>query len=128
MDDAKEEATRQFLRKFKEVATTGRGIDIVNRRKNMESLAELGLTKRNCREEILSLSVEDYCDGPKPDKDKPGEVWEFGKLIEEKEIYIKLKIAQVEGVRLAKCLSFHVAERPLCFPFGKSSEEGGEKK
>lgn len=128
MDEAKKEAVRQFLREFKQIATAGRGIDIVDRRKNMESLATLGLTKKNCREEILGLSMQDYCDGPKPDKDRPGEIWEFGKLIEGKEVYIKLKIAPVEGVKLAKCISFHVAEGPLCFPFARNSEEGREKK
>ena len=72
--------------------------------------------------------MEDYCDGPKPDKDRPGEVWEFGKLMEGKDVYIKLKIAHVERVKLAKCISFHEAERALCFPFGRGSEEGREKK
>ena len=128
MDEAKKEAIRRFLREFKRIATSGRGIDIVDRVKNMQALARLGLTKRNCREEILSLSVEDYCDGPKPDKDRPGEVWEFGKLMGGKDIYIKLKIAHVGRVKLAKCISFHEAERGLCFPFGRDSEEGREKK
>ena len=128
MDEAKKEAIRRFLREFKETATVGRGIDIVDRRKNMQSLVQLRFTKKNCRDEILTLSVEDYCDGPKPDKDRPGEVWEFGKLIEGKEVYIKLKIAQVDQVKLAKCLSFHVAEHPLCFPLGRDSEERREKK
>ena len=126
MDEAKKEAIRRFLREFKHIATSGRGIDIVDRQKNMQALARLGLTKRNCREGILSLSVEDYCEGPKPDKDRPGEVWEFGKLIEGNEVYIKLKIARVGRVKLAKCISFHVAERPLCFPLGRNSE-GGRK-
>lgn len=128
MNEGKKEGIRRFLREFKEIATGRRGIDIVDRRKNMQALAKLGLTKKNCREEILNLSVEDYCDGPKPDKDRPGEVWEFGKLIEGKELYIKLKIAQVKDVKLAKCLSFHVAEWPLCFPFGSNSQERREKK
>ena len=116
MDEAKREAIRRFLREFKQISTAGRGIDIVDRKKNLQSLAKLGLTKKNCREVILNLSVDDYCDGPKPDKDRPGEIWEFGQLIEGNEVYIKLKIAQVGKVKLAKCLSFHVAEHPLCFP------------
>jgi hypothetical protein len=110
------EAIRRFLREFKHIATTGRGVDIVDRRKNMQSLAQLGLTKRNCIAIILGLSVEDYYDGPKPDKGRPGAIWEFGKIIEGEEVYIKLKIAQVGEVKLAKCLSFHIAKHPLCFP------------
>ena len=98
---------------------------MVPRRKNLASLAKLGLTKRNCKEEILSLSEADYCNGPKPDTDRLGEIWEFGKLIEGKEVYIKLKIAQVGNEMIAKCLSFHVAEYPLCFPFRGDLKERG---
>jgi len=116
LDEARRNAIRRFLREFKQIATAGRGIDIVNRKKNIQSLARLGLTKKNCREVILNLSVDDYCDGPKPNKDQPGKIWEFGQLIEGNEVYIKLKIAQVGKVKLAKCLSFHVAEYPLRFP------------
>jgi hypothetical protein len=116
LDAEKKEAIRRFLREFKQIATAGRGVDIVDRLKNMQSLAQLGLTKRNCFAVILGLSVEDYCDGPRPDKGRSGEIWEFGQVIGGEEVYIKLKIAQVGEVRLAKCLSFHIAEHPLCFP------------
>jgi hypothetical protein len=127
LDGVKTEAIRRFLREFKQIATAGRGIDIVDRKKNLQSLARLGLTRKNCREVILNLSVDDYCDGPKPDKDRSGEIWEFGQLIEGNEVYIKLKIAQVGKVKLAKCLSFHVAEHPLCFPYRENERKGGRK-
>jgi hypothetical protein len=48
-------------------------------------------------------------------------------VIGNKEVYIKLKIAQVGKEKIAKCLSFHVAEYSLCFPFGEDLEKGGEK-
>ena len=76
----------------------------------------LGFTKKNCRDEILSLSVENYYDGPKPDVNRQGVVWEFGKKIDGDEIYIKLKIAEVGTEKLAKCISFHKANSPLSFP------------
>lgn len=41
----KEDVVAGFLRKFKKIATE-RGIDIVPRRKNMEDLTSLGLTKK----------------------------------------------------------------------------------
>ena len=128
MDDRKRDFIGKFLKEFKKIATEGRGIDIVSRRKNQDSLAKLGLTKRNCRDEILSLSVTDYCDGPKPDKDRAGEIWEFGKQISGEEVYIKLKIAQVGDEIIAKCISFHVAEFPLCFPYKVDAEERGDKR
>lgn len=105
-----------FLKEFKEIVTTGRGLDIIDRRENIQSLLELGFTKKHCREEILSLSVENYYNGPKPDKDRPGMIWEFGKKIDGDEIYIKLKIAEVGAEKLAKCISFHKANLPLSFP------------
>jgi len=60
--------------------------------------------------------VENYYDGPKQDRDRPGKVWEFGKKIDGNEIYIKLKIAEVNNEKLAKCISFHKANSPLSFP------------
>ena len=117
-----------FLREFKKIATEGQGIDFVPRRKNLDSLLELGLTQKNARGEILSLSVADYCGGPEPDRDKPGEIWEFGKAIGSKEVYMKLKIAHVGKEKIAKCLSFHVAEFPLCFPLRQKAKKGGGKK
>ena len=113
MEDGRKKLVGDFLKEFKRIGTQGRGIDIVHRRKNLESLADLGLTKRNCIDEILDLSVTDYCKGPEPDIGRRGEVWEFGKYILGKQVYVKLKIAEVGNEKLAKSISFHVAEFPL---------------
>jgi hypothetical protein len=56
----KKEAVRYFLNNFKWLAATGRGIDIIHRRKNLDSLSQLGITLKICREEILSLTVNNY--------------------------------------------------------------------
>jgi len=48
-------------------------------------------------------------------------------VIEGKEVYIKLKIADVGRGKIAKCISFHEAEFPLCFAFKGSTKEGGEE-
>lgn len=101
----------------------GRGLDIVSRKENINALADLGLTKKNCKYEIMSLSVSDYCEGPKPDKDKPGDIWVFGKEIDGKEVYIKLKIARVGKEKIAKCISFHIANYPLFFPYQINEED-----
>ena len=126
MDQAKKAQIAKFLKEFKKIATSGRGLDVIPRRENIVCLAELGITRKNQKEEIMSLTVVDYCEGPKPDKDRPGEIWVFGKQISGKEVYIKLKIAQVGKEWIAKCLSFHPAKHPLCLPF--RSEKGGDKK
>ena len=117
MDELAKEKIRKFLKEFKEIASKGRGIDVIPRRENIDNLAQLGLTKKNRNEEIMTLSLVDYCKGPEPDKDKSGEIWVFGKQIGNKEVYIKLKIAQVGDEKIAKCLSFHAANYPLCYPY-----------
>jgi len=43
----------------------------------------------------------------------------YGKKISNRDIYIKLKIAEVGAAKIAKCISFHFAERPLRYPFKK---------
>lgn len=121
---------RSFLKEFKMIAS-GSGIHVVNRTVNINALAEMGLTSKNREDEILSLSVADYCGGPERDRDKPGEVWMFGKQVGEKEVYIKLKIAEVTSVpgaegKIAKCISFHAAEHTLRFlQRGKTKQKGG---
>jgi hypothetical protein len=116
LNEVKKSDIRNFLIEFKKIVVMGRGLDIVPRRENLDALSDLGLTKKNLKEEILTLSVQDYCEGPDPDRDRPGEIWIFGKHMAGREIYIKLKIAQVGKGKIAKCLSFHAANFPLCFP------------
>jgi hypothetical protein len=120
--DELREAIRNFLMELKEIIVN-RGLDVIPRRENIDALAELGLTRKNRVDEILTLSVEDYCAGPEPDKDRPGEIWIFGKQIGVVSVYIKLKIAHIGEVKIAKCLSFHAAKYPLCFPC-KDKEKG----
>jgi hypothetical protein len=126
LDQSKKARIVAFLMEFKKIVTAGRGLDIIPRHANVACLAELGLTRKNQREEILALTVSDYCEGPEPDKDRPGEIWVFGKRIGGKEVYIKLKIARVGKEKMAKCISFHPAKHPLCFPFARK-ERGGKK-
>jgi hypothetical protein len=126
LDELKQAEIRDFLLQFKKIMVTGRGLDIVNRRENIDALAQLGLTKKNLKEEVITLSVENYCEGPEPDRDRPGDVWIFGKQIAGKEIYVKLKIAQVGKFMIAKCLSFHEADFPLCYPY-RAEERKDEK-
>lgn len=106
-----------FLREFKEIITTGSRLVIIPRPPNNTTIIMLGLTQRTIELEILGLSVLDYCSGPSQDRDLPGKVWIFGKEINGHEIYIKLKIAQVNDTKIAKCISFHEAEFSLKYPF-----------
>ncbi len=113
-----------FLAEFRRIVLSGRGLDLIPRAENNQALVDLGLTRKTCTEEILNLTPAHYCHGPEPDRDKPGAVWVFGTVIEGIEVYIKLKIAQVAGVEVAKCISFHPAERPLSYPLRKRKDGG----
>jgi hypothetical protein len=105
-----------FLKDFKKVATEGGGLYVINREKNRDALISLGLTQNNRKEALLSLTVSDYCAGPKKDRDRDGFIWEFGQTIDGNEIYIKLKVAEVGETKISKCISFHKAEFKLCYP------------
>lgn len=125
MDREKETEISKFLNEFKTIAKC-RGVYFVTREEFIATLTALGITRSICRDELLSLSVVDYCRGPEDDRDRPGQVWVFGKRFEGTELYIKLKLAKVGKEIIAKCLSFHRAEFPLCFPL-RPVKEGKEK-
>ncbi len=101
MDEKLIEEVRQFLTEFKKIAST-KGIFVIPRKENQSALAELGLTRKARANEIMTLSVPNYYSGPEPDRNKPGNIWIFGKYIGGKVVYIKLKTAQVGHRKIAK--------------------------
>jgi len=107
----------QFLRNFKQAASSNRGVFIIPRQTTRQTLRDLGLTKRNLKDELLGLTLLDYSKGPESDRDRGGDIWIFGKKVAGHEIYIKLKIFRLDGEYCAKCISFHVAEYSLSYPF-----------
>jgi hypothetical protein len=106
----------EFLLEFKNLIYENR-FHIKPNIKNKEGLLELGLTRTQREEIILSLSVTDYNSGPIKDKLNPGYYWVFGKQIEGIEVYIKLKIIEERGVEYAVCFSFHRSESSLKHPY-----------
>ena len=49
---------------------------------------------RISRKEILeALTVEDYFKGPRKDADDGPDLWEFGMMVKNKEVYIKIQWA-----------------------------------
>ena len=105
-----------FLKLFKEFAQDN--FTFVEREKCLGTIAHLGITIQQAKEEILGLTYEDYCRGPILDKKRKGEeFWEFGKTIGENEIFIRLKV--VLQHKMAKCQSFHIAEKPMQYPYKK---------
>lgn len=97
-----------YLTEVKKLLSAGKYV-FVPRRKNMQALAQHGLTIADAKNEILGLVVGDYYKGPKQDFDlnRPGDIWEFKKHIDGMQFYVKVKIVQENGADILKCLAFH---------------------
>lgn len=119
---ASKREVESFLAEFRRRCPESTHLIVEDRRKNQAGLIALGLTKLQRHEVIVSLTPEDYSAGPKRDREGSGFVWEFGKLVEGQEVYIKLKLFGAIPI----CLSFHPAEYPVTYPF-KRKRESREK-
>ncbi len=87
-----------------------------DRLKNLQTLAELEINTSEREQEILSLVVEDYSSGPEKDTlNKGDDMWIFGKMVKGREIYIKITLGGYNGA--AFCISFHLAEHKLNYPY-----------
>lgn len=103
----------------KEISKPGKAV-LIDRQKNVDSIARLG---SKWKHEILSLTHEDYNQGPLPDHAGAGEIWKFMPEIDGVMVYIKLKLDPERGV---VCLLFHEAYGPSTLPH-RWEREGGTK-
>jgi hypothetical protein len=87
-----------------------------NRGKNQQTLLDLEITPTYRREIISSLKVEDYSQGPLEEK-MHGilPMWVFGQKVKQKEVYIKISMGAENNNVI--CISFHIAEHPMSYPF-----------
>ena len=91
-----------------------------DRGKNQQTLHDLEISPLKRKEIICSLKAEDYSQGPLDEKMRgilP--MWVFGKKINTEEVYIKVSMG-MENSR-AVCISFHIAEHALKYPFKKQT-------
>ena len=66
----------------------------------------------------LKVKTEDFSEGPLEEKMRgilP--MWVFGKEVKQKEVYIKISMG-LEN-KSAVCISFHVADHPMNYPYKK---------
>jgi len=102
----------QFHEKMKVFGITYRD----DRGKNQKALEELEIVPSFRKVVIENLTAEDYVEGPVIDTlNKLGEMWVFGKDVKNREVYIKIMISDYGGQTI--CISFHLAETPLKYPF-----------
>lgn len=119
-----QEDVEQFLENFK-ACWDGKVVPRTDS-KNDDTLTILGITPRHRMEEVKRLRYVDYFRGPSPDHDGiPGkEWWEFGLRIKVYEIYIKIRIYKKgNGKYGAKCMSFHIAEEKITYPFKEKRDD-----
>jgi hypothetical protein len=99
-------------------------IFLAKRPENKATLLALGYSLENVRDEILQLHSEDYSYGPEGGKNGyAGEAFVFGKIIQNREVYIKVKLSNFNEVGdkelNAFCISFHFSTAPLSYPYRK---------
>ena len=80
----------------------------INRQKNKDTLAQLGITWKDAKEYIRNMVYQNYVSGPDPDYDpnEPDPVWKFKIRIGNDIIYVKIKICYASNGEV-KALSFH---------------------
>ncbi len=116
MQDVNNKAhVEEFLRDFKEKKKIW-GILFLARDKNINTLSELEIRPVE-REQVLDkLTVKDYCEGPLAEDWHGGkEMWVFGKMVKDNEIYIKITLGAPGSQTI--CISFDLAEHSMSYPF-----------
>lgn len=107
-----------FLVEIKKIMSNKNSFQLIDRHKNLKTIAALGYTIDDVRMELFELTVCNYVKEPEPDRDPrySGEFWFFGTTIDDTNLYIKLKITNT-GSKSVLCLSFHEEKWPQRFPF-----------
>ncbi|MES2651086.1 MAG: toxin [Bacteroidota bacterium] len=113
--DAKKEDVERFLRGFKEKIAFFDVIIKRERSENLQTMLDLELTNLVVREHLKKLIVEDFYKGPTKDDSGGSDLWEFGKTIKNKEVYIKISLGNLNKPVI--CISFHYPIRTIKYPF-----------
>ena len=87
-----------------------------DRDKNIHSLLKLEISSLQRKDILAALRAEDYSEGPLPDTlHQISEMWVFGRKLKKQEIYIKISMGRSGSQTI--CISFHIAEKDMNYPF-----------
>ena len=112
----------RFLRQFHEKMKVFGILYRDDRGKNAIALQQLDIVPAYRRVIIENLTVEDYVQGPVVDElNRLGEMWVFGKDVKGREVYIKIMLGGTGYQTI--CISFHIAEHPLVYPFKENQQQ-----
>ncbi len=107
-----------FLLNFKEKVKIYDIIYRDDRGKNLQTLTELDITPKYRKDVIMNLKSTDYSEGPIIDSlNHFGDMWVFGKDIKGQEVYIKITMGLSNKNSI--CISFHISEHKMNYPFKK---------
>lgn len=95
------------------------GIIFLDREKNIDALAALGITPRERERHIRAITGEDYVETVISAL-AFGEMWVFGKDMNGRELYIKLSLGAPGSQTV--CISFHEAEKKIDYAFKKEDK------
>ena len=111
-----------FLSLFKVKIDIWGVVFLDSREKNMKALADINITPDQRIEEVKSIQVEHYSEGPITDLlNGFGEMWVFGKDVKGVETYIKVTLGQPNLKTI--CISFHRTEHPMTYPLKANAKE-----
>jgi hypothetical protein len=109
---ATKEQVEAFLKRLKEKIQV---FDIIfrdDREKNLQTLAILEISPTYRKQVVMNIEPEDYVEGPIVDTlNKMG----VGKNVKGQEVYIKITLGLPNSSTI--CISFHIAEHPMNYPF-----------
>lgn len=109
---------QKFLDGFQEKVKVFDIIFFDDRPKNLQTLANLPITRDERLEVIKTIQVTDYAEGPIRNMlNSLGDLWVFGKDVKGQEVYIKIAYGLPD--KQAICISFHIAEFPIKYPYKK---------
>jgi hypothetical protein len=109
-----ETEVESFLNHFK-IKLSVFDVIFTNRDKNLQGLFDLEINPTKRKEVLAKLEVKDFFNGPTKDVNNGPDLWEFGKIVNQKEVYIKVCMGNES--RPVICISFHLAERAIVYPF-----------
>lgn len=119
---ATKEEVESFLTIFRQKLKVYSIVFRDDRHKNLSTLALLDIPPSARVRVVESITVEDYSEGPILDTlNKMGEMWVFGKDVYGHEVYIKISLGRPNSSTI--CISFHVAEFPMNYPFKKENKQ-----
>ena len=88
-------------------------------RKNRETLLALDYSMEDVLDNLKHLTIEEYSEALiDKDNNDPPILYVFGKLIDSRMVYIKIKLRKKSNTNdHLICISFHFAEQDMAFPF-----------